>query len=54
MSIMMYRWNSFAIDDSKPTIIAKQPGVGTNMRGSEMSEHDIALLNTMYKCKKRQ
>lgn len=52
-SIMMYPWNAFAIDRKKSTIIPKQPGVKKeSLRGQKMSKHDIALINTMYRCRK--
>lgn len=50
-SIMMYKWNAFAKDPNKPTIIAKKPGVGTDFRGKQLSKNDIALINTMYNCR---
>lgn len=53
LSIMMYRWNEFAKDRSKPTIVAKQPGVGRNMRGDKMSDDDILAIRTMYKCDRK-
>lgn len=53
-SIMMYKWNSFAIDSNKPTIIAKDPSVGKDFRGHEMTKNDIALINAMYECDKQQ
>lgn len=53
-SVMMYTWNAFAINRKKSTIIPKQPGVKKeSLRGQKMSKNDIALINTMYKCKKQ-
>lgn len=37
-SVLMYKWNAFAKDPTKPTIIAKKPGVGKDFRGYKLSE----------------
>lgn len=47
---MMYRWNEFAVDKTKPTIVAKKSGIGKNMRGEKMSDNDILAINTLYDC----